>query len=151
MWGKEGIMKALYVAKRDPIGPQRLAHKRIAEVMSKPAVTIPIRATLDEALRKMVRMGLRHLAVVDDGGHCTGVLSDRAIAAIWATDYAALSHYGVASALDPDPAMVGVRDTVADAARVMGTCGIDAVAVVDDRGQPVGMVTGGDLVWLLAR
>jgi len=144
-------MKALYVATRDPVGPVRLARRRIAEVMSKPAVTIPVDATLDEALTKMVRTGLRHLAVVDAGGHCIGMVSDRAIAAAWATDYAVLSHRTVASVLDPDPAMVGLRDTVADAARLMGAGGFDAVAVVDDHGDPVGMVTGSDLIWLLAR
>lgn len=144
-------MKALYVSAREPVGPVRLARRRIAEVMSKPAVTIPARATLDEALTKMVQTGLRHLAVVDDAGFCVGVLSDRTIAATWAADYAALSHRSVASALEPEPAMVSVRDTVADAARRMGTGGIDAVAVVDDHRHPVGLVTGSDLVWLLAR
>lgn len=96
-------MKMLYASPHDPAGPVRLARRRIAEVMSKPAVTIPLHATLDEALNKMVRTGLRHLAVVDDGGHCTGVLSDRAIAAAWAANYAALAHSTVASVLEPIP------------------------------------------------
>ena len=144
-------MKMLYASPRDPAGPVRLARRRIAEVMSKPAVTIPLHATLDEALTKMVRTGLRHLAVVDDGGHCAGVLSDRAIAAAWASDYSALARRTVASVLDPDPALLSFRDTVADAARLMGAGGIDAVAVADDHGDPVGMVTGSDLIWLLAR
>jgi CBS domain-containing protein len=92
--------------------------------MGGPAVTVSVGAMLDEALLKMVRAGLRHLAVVDGGGHCLGVLSDRAIAAAWATDYTA---------------------------RLMGASGVDAVAVVDDQGRPVGLVTGSDLVRLLAR
>lgn len=144
-------MKALYVSARTPAGPVGLARRRIVEVMSRPASTIPISATLDEALARMVRTGLRHLAVVDEGEHCTGVLSDRAIAAAWATDYAALSQHTVASVLDPEPALLSVRDTVADAARLMVMGGVDAVAVVDDHGCPVGLVTGSDLVWLLAR
>ena len=144
-------MKALYVSTRDPAGPVRLARRRIVEVMSKPAVTIPFRATLDEALTTMVRTGLRHLAVIDDGRHCTGVLSDRAIASAWATDYAALGRQTVADALEPEPALVSLRDTVADAAKLMGECGTDAVAVVDDHGRPAGVVTGSDLVRLLAR
>jgi len=144
-------MKALYVSARDPVGPVRLARKRIVEVMSKPVVTIPVGVTLDEALTTMVRTGLRHLAVVDIGGHCIGVLSDRVIAAVWAADHTALAYRTVASTLAPEPAVLSLRDTVADAARLMGASGVDAVAVVDDHGDPVGLVTGGDLVWLLAK
>jgi CBS domain-containing protein len=144
-------MKMLYASPRGHAGRVHLARRRIVEVMSRPAVTIPVYATLDEALTKMVRTGLRHLAVVDEGGHCTGVLSDRAVVAAWAVDYASLSHRAVASLLDADPALVSFRDTVADAARLMGAGGIDAVAVADDHGDPVGMVTGSDLVRLLAR
>lgn len=143
-------MKALY-ATREPVGTVRLSRKRITEVMSKPALSIPVYATLDEALTTMVRTGRRHVTVVDAGGHCVGVLSDRAIAAAWATDYAALSHCAVASVLDPEPALISIRDTVADAARLMITGGFDAVAVVDDHGDPVGMVTGTDLIGLLAK
>lgn len=144
-------MKALYVSERDPAHPVRLANRRISDVMSKPVVTIPVHAMLDEALIRMVRTGLRHLAVVDDADRCVGVLSDRAIAAAWASDYAALSRAAVASGLEAQPALIGGRDTVADAARLMGAAGTDAVAVVDDHGRPIGLVTGSDLVRLLAQ
>ncbi len=144
-------MKAVYVSSRDPVGPVRLARRPVTEIMSKPAVTISAQALLDDALIQMARAGVRHLAVVDDAGRCAGVLSDRAIAAAWAIDYAALTHRTVATVLDREPAIVSMRDRVADAARLMHANGVDAVAVLDDRAQPVGIVTGSDLVSLLAR
>jgi CBS domain-containing protein len=144
-------MKAIYVSSHETAGPARLARRPIVEVMSKPVQMVPDHALLDDALAQLVRTGLRHLAVIDDGGRCLGVLSDRAIAATWATDYAALSAKTVAAVLDRDPAIVSVRAAVVDAARLMHANRVDAVAVVDDEGHPVGVVTGSDLVSLLAR
>jgi len=144
-------MKALYVSSRDLAEPVRLARRPITEVMSKPAAIISADAVLDEALVRMVRSGVRHLAAVDEAGRCVGVISDRAIAAAWAADYSSLSHQTVAAALDREPAMVSMRDAVVDAARLMDTSGADAVAVVDDHARPVGMVTGRRFVSLLAR
>lgn len=144
-------MKALYVSSRDPVGPVRLARRPIAEIMSRPVVTVSAHALLDEALIQMIRTGLRHLAVVDHDGRCVGVLSDRAIAATWAMDYGALTRRLVASAIDPEPTIVRLNAAVADAARLMHATGVDAVAVVDDEDRPAGIVTGSDMVSLLSR
>ncbi|TNH31122.1 CBS domain-containing protein [Micromonospora orduensis] len=40
---------------------------------------------------------------------------------------------------------------VIDAARLMRAGGVEAVAIVDADGNPVGIVTGSDLIALLAR
>jgi len=45
---------------------------------------------------------------------------------------------------------VGPQAKVLDVARFMRATGTDAVAVADAGGQPVGIVTGTDLVALLA-
>ena len=142
-------MKAIYIAAREPVGKPRLARKPIAKVMSAPPVVVSEHEVLDDALVKMINSGVRHLVVVDDTGRCVGVLSDRAITAAWATDFNALAR-PVASALDPEPVTIGVLDEVVDAALLMRTHGIDAVAVTDAEDRPVGIVTGSDLVALLA-
>ncbi len=149
--GKEQAMKAIYVKSREADGHARLARRPITQVMSKPAVVVLTHDLLDEALVKMINKGLRHLAVVDDSGRCVGVLSDRAITSAWATDYEALSHRRVLSALDAEPATMSCSGAVVDAATVMRQTGVDAVAVVDADGRPVGVVTGSDLVALLAK
>jgi CBS domain-containing protein len=89
--------------------------------------------------------------VVDGAGRCVGVLADRAVAAAWAHDPGALARVPVAAGLDPDPAVVDSDARVGDAARLMRTAGVDAVVVVDPAGLPVGIVTGSDLIALLAR
>jgi CBS domain-containing protein len=89
--------------------------------------------------------------VIDETGRCVGVLSDRAIAAAWASDFNALAVRAVASALEPEPATISALDEVIDAAIMMRAHGIDAVAVTDAEGRPVGIVTGSDLVAMLAK
>ncbi|MDQ7910417.1 CBS domain-containing protein [Phytohabitans sp. ZYX-F-186] len=143
-------MKAVYVAP-PPIRPtRRLTARLAADVMSDPVDTIPADAPLDDALRAMVRLHHRHLVAVDRDGRCAGVLSDRAIAAEWARDPASLPVRRVASTLATRPAVVGPLATILDVARFMRATGTDAVAVADTDGYPLGIVTGTDLVALLA-
>jgi CBS domain-containing protein len=46
--------------------------------------------------------------------------------------------------------LVGADASVGEVARVMHTDGVDAVAVIDRGGRPIGMVTGGDLIAVMA-
>ncbi len=144
-------MKAIYISARQTGSQNRPARKHIVDVMSKPPVVVSDRELLDDALVKMIGAGLRHLVVVDDTGRCVGVLSDRAITAVWATDFNALAVRSVASALEGEPATMSVLNEVVDAALLMRAQGVDALAVTDTEGRPVGIVTGSDLVALLAK
>lgn len=143
-------MRAIYVSPNQPPGRARLAQRPIREVMTKNPICVTGDDLLEEALTCMIRTGLRHLVVSGEGGRCVGILSDRSIAAAWASDYAVLAHNRVRSAIDLLPAVVSVAGTVADAARLMQTTGVDAVAVIDEAGAAVGVITGSDLVALLA-
>ncbi|MFC7759904.1 HPP family protein [Catellatospora bangladeshensis] len=129
----------------------RAAKLPVREIMSKPPCCARTSSALAEALAEMGRERLRHLVAVDDGGRCAGVISDRVIAAAWAADPMSLTARTIGSVIDRQPAIVGPDATVMDAARLMGAAGVDAVAVVDRRGVAVGIVTGADLVALLAK
>ena len=129
---------------------QDLVSRPVTGVMSSPAVAILRSARLGSALAALTRTGLRHLAVVDDQGRCAGIVADRTIAAAWAADPMALECVVVAAVLEPRPALVGADASVGDVARVMHTDGVDAVAVIDRGGRPVGLVTGSDLIALMA-
>ncbi|GAB3809240.1 CBS domain-containing protein [Micromonospora zhanjiangensis] len=145
-------MKAIYVAgpePRDRAG--RLAARPVTEVMSSPVLAVAADVPFVEALQTLVRSGRRHLAVVDPAGRCVGVLADRAVAAAWAHDPGALARTPVAAGLDPEPALVDTGARVGDAAKLMRSAGVDAVVVVDAAALPVGIVTGSDLIALLAR
>lgn len=122
----------------------------VADVMSHPVLSVTADVLLGDALAAMVRTGRRHIAVVDRAFRCLGVIGDRAVAAAWAVDPTALACTRVAHILDRRPSVVGTEATVRDAARAMYLDGVDAVAVIDRHGCPVGMITGGDLVALIA-
>ena len=144
-------MKAVYVSRREPDGPGTLARRSVRHVMSSPVVCVTADAAPADALRAMLRRRHRHVVVIDGFGHCLGVLADRAVAAAWAHDPDLLEHGRVAALLEPSPATVGKSARVVDAARLMREGGVDAVAVVNDSGHPVGILTGTDLIALLAR
>lgn len=145
-------MRAIYVTNRgveDRSG--WMARRPVSEAMSSPVYTVPADALLGDALTAMVRSGRRHLVAVDDAGRCVGVLADRAVAAAWAHDHTALTRRPVAAALAGRPPVLPAGALVVDAARLMRAEHIDAVVVVDDDGRPQGIVTGSDLVAVLAR
>jgi CBS domain-containing protein len=123
----------------------------VAEIMSRPVFTVADDAVLVDVLAAMVRTGRRHMAVVDARGHCLGVVGDRAVAAAWAANPAAMDFVAVRRLLDERPSVVGIDANVHDVARGMYIDRVDAVAVIDREGKPVGMITGGDLIALMAR
>ncbi len=142
-------MKTSSASRRDT-GSAALAGRAIREVMTSAPLCVDSNTLLGDALAEMAGASLRHLVVVDNAGRCAGVLNDRCIVAAWAADPATLTCQRVSSLLD-SPAAVIDDATVADAARLMRTAAVDAVAVVDSRCVPIGIVTGSDLVALLAR
>ena len=141
-------MKAIYLARDAHVPP--LPSRPVRRIMSTPPVCVAANATLGDALRAMVRGERRHLVVVAGDGTCRGVLADRTIVAAWARDSKVLDATSVESTLDPRAAIVDERASVAVAARLMRSAGVDAVAVVDANLRPVGIVTGSDIVALLA-
>jgi CBS-domain-containing membrane protein len=136
---------------RDDVAHEDVVSQAVTRVMSSPAVAIVESALLESALAALTRSGLRHLAVVDEYNRCVGVVADRTIAAAWAADPAALERVPVAAVLEPRPAVVSAEASVGEVALVMHTEGVDAVAVIDRTGRPIGLVTGGDLIASMAR
>ena len=55
---------------------------RVGELMTSPAVTVPMTSSLQEGARRMTEERIHRVVVVDDAGHPVGVLS--------ATDFVAL-------------------------------------------------------------
>jgi CBS domain-containing protein len=141
-------MKALY-APRLPDSPGRLSRRRVTEVMRRPAPVVSGHMPLKLALETMNRLNVRHLVAVDDEGRCVGVLSDRAVAGRWAFASASPLQQTVVSALDIRPAVIPSSWVVANAAKYMLEAGVDAVAVADPQGHPVGLLTGAEMIALL--
>jgi len=91
---------------------------------------------------------LRHLVVVS-GERCIGVLSDRHVAAAWPFGELSRRTQLVLDLLGDTSPSVTSRTTAGEAAGVMLNGGVDALPVVDD-GRIVGLVSGSDLLRLLA-
>jgi CBS domain-containing protein len=128
-----------------------LRNVAVTTVMSHPVVAVSAFAFFSDALHALVTHGLRHLAVVDDAQRCVGLLADRTVAAEWAGSPTAFVRRTVASACGEHRPIVDRDATVATAARMMRRCGTDAVIVVDSDLRPLGILTGGDVIALLAK
>ena len=130
---------------------QDIVSQPVTTIMRTPVFTITESVALLHALGAMIATGRRHLAVVDQLGQCHGVIGDRAVAAAWADNPTSLADRQVRQLLDARPSVVSADATVGDVARRMFTDAVDAVVVIDRTGCPIGMVTGGDLIELMAR
>lgn len=128
-----------------------LRNVAVTTVMSHPVLAVSASAFFPDALHALVTYGLRHLAVVDDEGRCVGLLADRTVAAEWATSPMAFARRAVGSACGDRQPIVDCGATVSTAARMMRRYGTDAVIVVDSDRRALGILTGGDVIALLAK
>jgi CBS-domain-containing membrane protein len=122
----------------------------VADIMSRPVLTVEVGETLWDAWQLLFVSGLRHLVVLDANGVSLGVLSDRSILADVPATAEHLSERKVGDVLAMVP-LVSVRpgDAPIDAARVMANAIVEAVPVLDPAGRLVGIVTESDIVrWL---
>ena len=122
----------------------------VREVMSTRVVTIQTTNTLSDALDRFRLTGLRHLVVTDETGRCAGVVSDRTISAVWPGAAMSGLQHRIGDVLHPGRPTARPDETVSVAARRMLGAGVDALPVVDGSEDVVGIVTGSDLVRVLA-
>ena len=121
----------------------------VGQIMSQPAVAVEAQESAWVAMQRLTTSGVRHLVVVS-GGRCVGVLSDRHVAAAWPFGELSRRTQLVLDLLGDTRPSVTTRTTAADAARAMLATGVDALPVVDADDRVVGLVTGSDLLRLLA-
>jgi CBS domain-containing protein len=123
----------------------------IAEVMSKPVLTVEIGESLWDAWQLLFVSGLRHLVVLDDDGSCIGILSDRNILSDVPLTLEHLAERSVRDIIARVPLATTRPDAAPrEAAMVMRTQAIEALPVIDG-GRLVGIVTESDIVrWVAA-
>lgn len=123
----------------------------VADVMSRPVLTVEVGESLWDAWQLLFVSGLRHLVVIDGNGASLGVLSDRNILAEVPATAEHLSARRVNDVLAMVPLVsVGPGDSPLTAARIMATNSVEAVPVIDAAGRMVGIVTESDIVrWLV--
>jgi CBS domain-containing protein len=119
------------------------------DLMSAPAQTIDVDATMAQAWALMLEGGHRHL-VVCSRGRCRGVLDDRTLFAHWPTGPFGLEASPVRDLLRPRTSCVLPDASAATVASIMATQGVDSVPVTDEDGGVVGVVTSSDLAAAVA-
>jgi CBS-domain-containing membrane protein len=153
----------------------RLESLTVADIMSKPVISIGAHETMDEAAAKLVAHEISGAPVVDEQGHCVGVLTSSDY-----VRYKAEQHHGDASArgqefrLDFGSDQVAcclhsfernrVRERMATgvqtiephvplltAAKQMCLAHIHHLMVLDRTGRPAGMISTLDIVAALSK
>ena len=119
-------------------------------LMSSPVVSLGSGENVLTACLLLSRDRAQHLVVVDQEGHCLGIVDDAMLRERWP----ASPREAVAATLGryvPGPTVcVLAGATAAQVAGTMCAAGVDAVPVVDPGGRVMGVVTARDLLRLVA-
>jgi acetoin utilization protein AcuB len=116
-----------------------------ADVMSAPVVTVSVNESLWQAWGLLYRSGLRHLVVVE-GSRVVGMIDDRRIVCEWPLGPMGPHHRKVGELLPRRVHCVLSGTPVPTVAQIMIEDRIDAVPVITDRGEVLGLVTTSDLL-----
>ena len=120
--------------------------------MTREVIVVPPELPLSDAWAIMKRERIRHLPVVR-GGKLLGIVSDRDVllrASLGEDgEPAVTTHVAVASAMTPAPFVCGVSTAIEEIVHVMVEKKIDAMPVVSEGDELVGLVTSTDLMLLL--
>jgi CBS domain-containing protein len=125
----------------------------VQDVMTTPLVVVRDYDTIWHAADRFVETRLHHLVVLGAEDEFVGVLDDHRVLAEWPLDAAAMHHRTIGELLRSGP---GAAATVAPrilpdvtlrrAGLLMVDLRVDALAVVDDAGSVVGILTSSDLI-----
>jgi CBS-domain-containing membrane protein len=125
----------------------------VRDVMSAPLVIVRDYDTIWHAVDRFAKTGLHHLVVLDAEDALVGVLDDRGVLAEWPFDAAGMHHRTIGELLlaghPVGPVAVPrTHPTVSlrQAGLMMLDLGVDALAVDDDFGHVVGILTSTDLI-----
>ena len=120
------------------------------EVMSAALITVSEDETILLAWELMTRAQIHHLPVVDAQGRCRGLLDDRSLAAEWIVGPLSRQRRRVRELLGSRVVHVAPEDPLSKVAVEMHANARDAVPVVDEDGELVGLITCRDIVSALA-
>lgn len=136
-----------------------LAQLIVGNVMSTPAITIDLDASLDAAHAVLERHHIRHVAVTEQG-HLVGILSDRDLLRHLSPFIGTLSERQqdistlrrhVHQIMTRNPFTTRRDASLKDALAVLLQHRVSCLPVQDAHGQLVGMITLRDLLAALAR
>ena len=120
-----------------------------ADAMSTPVVTVADTGTVWQAWQLVYSHGIRHVVVLH-GDHCVGVVSDRELIDQWQRGPHEVQTMPVRRLLHDRTSCVLPDAALKDVARLMNQQRIDAVPVLDQSGELLGLITAGDILHAVA-
>ena len=115
------------------------------DLMTSPAITCHVNDSLSMAAHKMWDGDIGALAVVNDEGKLTGMITDRDICMAAYTQGRALEDLLVNCAMAKHAFSAPADATLAEIERLMATHQVRRVPIVDKAGKPIGVVSINDL------
>jgi CBS domain-containing protein len=132
--------------------------RKVAEVMTENVVTVNVNASLKEALKTMVKYGVRRLPIVENG-RVWGMITAKDVVKFFGSHevFNFVESGNIEEALSTPVKVVGVNDyvtiepdaDVGEAAKKMMDSGVSSLLVVEN-GQLRGIVTERDILYALA-
>ena len=118
---------------------------RVQDLMTHPVVTCHVNDTLFAAARLMWDHDCGAVAVVNDDGLLTGLITDRDICMAAFTQGRAIDEILINSAMAPHVVTVQAGQPVDHAAQLMAHHQVRRLPVIDERGYPLGMLSLNDI------
>lgn len=156
---RAGLQQRLSVAERldDHLPAEEISRLQqspltVADVMSKPAITVRADESLGVAAARMAKAGLKRLPVVDENGKLTGVLSRVDILRLVAEKEAARvtpppgAARVVREVMSPTIPVVHQEDGLTEIVEKLLESGLHRVIVLDEQDKPVGLISDSDVV-----
>ncbi len=158
---RAGLQQHLSVAERldeqtlqTELNGLRSSPLKVADVMTKPAITVQGDESLGLAAARMAEHGIKRLPVLDEKGKLIGVLSRvdvlRQVIGEEAKKRAAKAPSGAARTVGdimlPDIPTIGEDTRLADVVARFLKAGTRRLVVVDDAGKPLGLISDSDAV-----
>lgn len=128
---------------------------RAAEIMTPEPATLPLTASVAEAVDTLQTMNVRHLPIVDANGALVGMLSDRDLGPLMRTFISEFEsermavppeEQRIADLMSTDPVAVDEDADIADVVDVLVDERIGAVPVIDDGDHVIGIVSYVDVL-----
>ncbi|HET7690676.1 MAG TPA: CBS domain-containing protein [Nocardioidaceae bacterium] len=121
----------------------------VRDVMSDRLVSVSSSCRVEDALDTIIGTRLRHLVVLGPQGRCRGIITSESVA-MAVIAHAVPEVHTVGELLPQAFTAVAAHTSVEEAASLMLSAVVDALAVVDGLRRPLGIVTWSDILRAVA-
>lgn len=129
---------------------------KLADIMTKPVVTVSSQDEFHVVWEKMAAHDIRHIPVVDHAGTLVGIITERNLFKIhsprkledgsWFYDKDMLDGFILTKVMVQEPFFLKPQNTIREAMQVIAQFKYGCIPVVDDNKVPVGIITRNNII-----